>query len=164
MRQLNISVLPEKRAQLVGHAEMKLIGIPCIGLQDMGSKFRHAKESLLGLAAHMPQIMDASVQYGMWPQAAEQDVPNTHAYLLSVEVTTFEGIPEWFARMTVPAQSCVVAASQDGDFEGAGEIIDAFIATNALQPDPQPRDYIICERYRYNAEGFARYSYPILMS
>ncbi|XEC95791.1 AraC family transcriptional regulator [Paenibacillus tarimensis] len=162
MNQIKGSILPDMKAQIVEHGELKLIGIPCIGLNDMGSKYRLAKDSLLGLSAFMPQIVDASVQYGMWPQVSGQDTPNTHAYILCVEVSTFEGVPEWFARMTVPAQRCVAAANRDGDFDGAGRVIDAFIAENGLTVNKQGRDYTICERYRYNAEGFARYSLPIV--
>jgi hypothetical protein len=162
MNMTNVSVLREMKAQIVEHGELKLIGIPCISLNDMGSKYHHAKDSLLRLAAHMPQIVDASVQYGMWPQVPGQDNPNTHAYILCVEVFTFDGVPEWFARMTVPPQSCVVAASKDGDFDGAGRLIDGFIAANGITVNAQGRAYTICERYRYNAEGFARYSLPIV--
>lgn len=157
-----IVFLPEMEAQIIEHGELKLIGVPCIGLSDMGSKYRHAKESLLGLSAHMPQIVDGSVQYGMWPQVPAQDTSHTHAYILCVEVSTFDGVPEWFARMTIPAQRCVVVASKEGDFDGAGRLMDAFVAKNGLKVDYQGRDYIICERYRYNAEGFARYSLPIV--
>lgn len=161
MNGTTLSTLPDMQAQIVEHGELKLIGIPCIGLNDMGKKYHLAKDSLLGLSAHLPQIVDASVQYGMWPQVPGQDTPNTHAYILSVEVSTFEGVPEWFVRMTIPSQRCVLAASKDGNFDGAGQVINAFIAENGLTVDEQGRDYTICERYRYNAEGFARYSLPI---
>jgi len=157
-----ISSLPEMEAQIVEHGELKLIGLPCIGLNDMGSKYHQAKDSLLGLQTHMPQITDASVQYGMWSQSSWQDNPNTFAYILCVEVSTFDGVPEWFVRMTIPPQRCVVVASKEGDFEGAGQIIDAFISKRGIKVDEQGRDYTICERYRYNAEGFARYSLPIV--
>lgn len=160
----SISDLPEMEARIVEHGELKLIGIPCIGLNDMGDKYRHAKDSLLKLAAHMPQVTDASVQYGMWPQVPGQDVPDTHAYILCVEVSDFEGVPEWFARIAVPPQRCVAAASKDGDFDGAGRVIDAFIAERGLTVSAGERAYTICERYRYNAEGFARYSLPIVSS
>lgn len=162
MKETVLSILPEMEAQIVEHAELKLIGIPCIGLNDMGGKYRHAKDSLLGLSHLMPQIVDASVQYGMWPHGPEQDTPNTHAYILCVEVSTFEGVPEWFSRMTIPAQRCVAVASKEGDFDGAGQLIDAFLSKNGVRVDIQGRDYTICERYRYNAEGFARYSLPII--
>jgi predicted transcriptional regulator YdeE len=162
MNETMVSILPEMEAQIIEHGEFKMIGIPCIGLNDMGSKYRHAKDSLLGLSAHMPQIVDASVQYGMWPQVPGQDTQNTHAYILCVEVSTFDRVPEWFARMTIPAQRCIVVASKEGDFDGAGRLIDAFITENGLKVDNQGRDYTICERYRYKAEGFARYSLPIV--
>lgn len=155
-------MLPEMQAEIVAHGELKLIGIPCIGLNDMGSKYRAAKESLLGLAAHMPQIVNASVQYGMWPHGASQQVRETHVYILCVEVSTFDGVPEWFVRMTVPPQRCVAVASKDGDYDGAGRVIDAYLAESGLRVDAQGRSYTICERYRYNAEGFARYSLPIV--
>lgn len=164
MKETNVFVLPEMQAQILEHGELKLIGIPCIGLKDMGSKYRLAKDSLLGLADHMPQILDASVQYGMWPQVPGQNVHNTHAYILSVEVSTFEGVPDWFARITVPAQRCVVVASKDGDFDAAGRLIDAFIYENGLTVSSRGRAYTICERYRYHFEGFARYSLPLVAS
>jgi hypothetical protein len=162
MNETNVSILPDMKAQIVEHGELKLIGIPCIGLNDMGSKYRHAKDSLLGLAVHMPQIVDVSVQYGMWPQFSGQNTPDTHAYILCVEVSTFVGVPEWFARITIPPQRCVVAANKDGDFDEAGRLIDSFISENSLTVDTQGRAYTICERYRYNDEGFARYSLPIV--
>jgi predicted transcriptional regulator YdeE len=155
------SALPEKEARLVEHGELKLIGIPCIGLKEMGQKYQLAKDSLLALAAHMPQIVDASVQYGMWPQVSGQDNADTHAYILCVEVTAFDGVPEWFARITLPPRQYVAAASKDGDFDGAGRLIDAYIAKNGLAVSGSGCSYTICERYRYNAEGFARYSLPI---
>ncbi|WP_274361908.1 GyrI-like domain-containing protein [Paenibacillus thermotolerans] len=161
MNGTTLFALPDMQAQILEHGELKLIGIPCIGLTDMGSKYRLAKDSLLGLSGHLPQIVDASVQYGMWPQVPGQHTPSTHAYILCVEVSTFDGVPEWFVRMTVPAQRCVAAASKDGDFDGAGRVIDAYIAENGLTVDAEGREYTICERYRYNAEGFARYSLPI---
>lgn len=154
--------LPELEAQVVEHGELKLIGIPCIGLKDMSSKYRLAKESLLGLAAHMPQIVDAAVQYGVWPQVNGQRVADMHAYVLCVEVSGFDGVPEWFVRITLPAARCVAAASSEGDFDRAGGVIDAYIAETGLTVDAQGRAYTICERYRYNAEGFARYSLPIV--
>jgi hypothetical protein len=156
------AVLPEMEAQIVEHGELKLIGIPCIGLEEMGKKYQLAKGSLLALAAHMPQIVDASVQYGMWPQVSGQEIADTHAYILCVEATTFDGVPEWFARITLPPRRYVAAASKDGDFDGAGRVIDAYIAKNSLAVSRSGCNYTICERYRYNAEGFARYSLPIV--
>ncbi|GGG12285.1 hypothetical protein GCM10010912_65920 [Paenibacillus albidus] len=157
----NGSMLQELKAEIVEHGELQLIGIPCIGLNDIGSKYRQAKDSLLGLAAHMPQIVDASVQYGVWPQSTEQNNPETHVYILCVEVSTFNGVPEWFTRIVLPPHSCVAAASKDGDYDGAGRVIDDFIAANGLTVGVQKRVYTICDRYRYNMEGFARYSLPI---
>ncbi len=162
MNEAMISSLAEMEAKIVEHGELKLIGIPLIGVNDMGSKYRQAKESLLGLSNHMPQIIDSSVQYGMWSQSSWQDNPNTFAYILSIEVSTFEGIPEWFVRMTISPQRCVVAASKEGDFDGAGQVINDYISKQGIIVDTQGRDYTICERYRYNAEGFARYSLPIV--
>jgi hypothetical protein len=64
--------------------------------------------------------------------------------------------------LTIPAHRCVVVASKTGDFDGAGRVIDAYISEHGITVDVQGRDYTICERYRYNAEGFARYSLPII--
>jgi hypothetical protein len=53
MNETKVSILPEMKAQIVEHVELKLIGIPCIGLKNMSDKYHHAKDSLLGLTAHM---------------------------------------------------------------------------------------------------------------
>lgn len=39
--------LANMQPTLVEHDELKLIGIPCIGLTEMGQKYQLAKESLL---------------------------------------------------------------------------------------------------------------------
>lgn len=62
MNETIISSLPEMEAKIVEHGELKLVGIPCIGLKDKSSKCHCAKDSLLGLSTYMPQIVDASVQ------------------------------------------------------------------------------------------------------
>ncbi|MDU5145544.1 MAG: hypothetical protein E6230_25560 [Paenibacillus dendritiformis] len=57
--------LPNMEPVVVRHEELKLIGIPCISLQDMSSKYRHAKEGLLSSTKHFPQVVNQRVHYGM---------------------------------------------------------------------------------------------------
>ncbi|WP_255570180.1 hypothetical protein [Cohnella sp. CFH 77786] len=37
----------DMKPYVVEHEELKLIGIPCISLNDMNGKYRHAKDALL---------------------------------------------------------------------------------------------------------------------
>ncbi|MBB3110186.1 hypothetical protein FHS18_002253 [Paenibacillus phyllosphaerae] len=157
----NIYALPDLEPRLIEHGELKLIGIPCIGLDQMGAKFELAKRSLLDLHDHLTQIIHPRIHYGVWPQAAGQELPASHAYLLCVEVSTFDQVPEWFVRITLPPQHCVAAASMEGDFDAASRVIDAYLSEHGIRTEGQDRPYVICERYRYDAEGFARYSLPL---
>lgn len=153
--------LPDMTPIMVEHAEMKLIGLPCVSLNNMAEKYQHAKESLLTISAYLPQVIDPNVHYGVWPQVETQANPDTHAYILCVEVGSFEGIPDWFVKLTMPPQRCVAVASANGDFEVAGQAIDAYIRDKQLTVSGAGREYIVCERYRLAAEGFSRYSLPI---
>jgi len=156
------NVLPNMSPVIVEHGELKLIGIPCVSLHDMGSKYRNAKESLLSSTPYLPGIVNPQIHYGMWPQVPGQDRPETHAYILCVEVESFDGIPEWYIKLTVPPQQCVVVASESGDFDAAGEMIDTYLRENSLSVGAGDRKFTICERYNYEGEGFARYSLPLL--
>lgn len=153
--------LPEMQAIIVEHGELKMAGIPCIGLKDMGSKYHNAKESLFGSARHFPQFVNPRVHYGMWPNQESQNNPDIHAYILSVEVSTFDGIPDWYVKLTVPLQKCVVVANKSGDFDAANNAVEMYIQSKHLNTDAGERKYTICERYSYDDEGFAKYSLPI---
>ena len=111
-------------AKIVEHNELKLIGIPCVSLKEMPSKYQNAKEGLLSASKHLPHIIDRGVHYGIWPQSEGQNNPETHVYILCVEVSSFEGIPEWFFKTTLAPQKCVVANdNSDRCFDTAGEKI-----------------------------------------
>jgi hypothetical protein len=157
----NTSKLPNMEAVIIEHEELKLIGIPCISLKEMGNKYQNAKEGLLSSTKYLPQVMNSNIHYGMWPQVKTQDNPDTHAYILSVGVSTFVGIPDWYVKISVPPQKCVVVANYEGNFDAAGEVLDAYIKDNSLTVSAGDRNYTICERYNYDGEGFARYSLPI---
>lgn len=158
----SMKILPDMTAVIVEHGELKLIGIPCISLNDIASKYQHAKEGLLSSTKYLPHVVNRHIHYGIWPQVPSQDNPETHAYILCVEVDSFEGIPEWFVKLVVPAQRCVVAANNNGNFDAAGKVIEEFIRENGLTVGAEDRKYTICERYNYEGEGFVRYSLPIL--
>ncbi|MEC0210696.1 effector binding domain-containing protein [Paenibacillus ehimensis] len=158
----NAAKLPEMEPVIVEHKELKLIGIPCIGLNDMGDKYRHAKEALLSSAKHLPHIVNPQIHYGLWPHGPSQSHPDTHVYILCMEVESYDGIPEWFLRLTLPAQRCVVVANKDGDFEAASQAVEAYLREKGLQTSAGERSYTICERYSYEGEGFARYSLPLI--
>ncbi|MFK7692721.1 VOC family protein [Paenibacillus sp. HJGM_3] len=154
-------VMEDMKPYVVEHGDLKLIGIPCISLQDMSGKYRHAKEGLLSSAKHLPSVKNPFIQYGIWPEADTQGSADLHAYILCVEVESFEGIPEWYFRTTLPPQKCVVVANKQGDFNAASLAVDQYIRERGMEVGSEGRKYIICERYNDNAEGFARYSLPI---
>lgn len=147
---------------ILEHDELKLIGIPCISLKEMSAKYHHAKESLLSSTKYFPQVVNPQIHYGMWPNVETQSNPERHAYILCVEVSTFEGIPDWYVKLSVPAQKCVVVANDKGDFDAASKAVDAYIEENNLKVSAEGREYIICEKYNYDGEGFSRYSLPIV--
>ncbi|MDQ0167813.1 effector binding domain-containing protein [Bacillus horti] len=146
---------------IVEHDELKLIGIPCISLKDMKNKFVLAKESLLSSTKHFPQVVNHNIHYGIWPMEESQNNPETHAYILCVEVSTFEQIPEWFVKITLPKQRNVVVANEEGNFDAAGEVILSYIQDHHIKLSSDNLTYRICEKYNYDAEGFSRYSLPI---
>lgn len=157
-----ITKLPDLIPVIMEHNEMKLIGIPCISLKEIGQKYQHAKEGLLSSSKYLSQVINPQIHYGMWPQVESQNIPDTFAYILCVEVNSFDSIPEWFIKLTVPSQRCVAVASYEGNFDAAGEVIDKYIREHQLTVSEVGREYTICERYNYDAEGFSRYSLPIV--
>jgi hypothetical protein len=156
------SEVEEMKPYIVEHSELNLIGIPCISLKDMSGKYHHAKEALLSSTKHLPSVKNPSIQFGIWPEALTQQQSDMHAYILCVEVESFDGIPEWYFRTTMSPQKCVVVSNKSGDFDVASRTIDQYINDNRIRVDAKDRKYIICERYNYEGEGFLRYSLPIL--
>lgn len=154
--------LPNMEAVILKYQETKLIGIPCIGLKDMSKKYHSAKESLFLSTQYFPQVINHRIHYGMWPQVESQNNPDRHAYILCVEVNDFNGIPEWYIKLTIPPQRCVVVANDSGDFDAAGNVIESYIKENNLAVSGEGYRYTICERYNYDGEGFSRYSLPIV--
>jgi predicted transcriptional regulator YdeE len=156
------SKIPNMHPVIIEHNDMKLVGIPCIGLKDMGNKYHNAKESLFLSTKYLPQVLNHRIHYGMWVNSEIQKNPERHVYILCVEVSTFNGIPDWYVKLTVPAQKCVVVANEKGDFNAASEAVDEYVKVNHFKVSSEGRDYIVCERYSYDGEGFARYSLPIV--
>jgi hypothetical protein len=149
--------------KVIEHKEMKLIGIPCVSLREMKSKYQNAKEGLLSASKHLPNIINRQIHYGIWPQLESQNNSETHVYILCVEVETFEGIPEWFFKTTLKRQQCVVANdNSDRCFDAAGEKITDYMRKHRLEVSAEGHSYTICERYSYEEEGYSRYSLPII--
>ncbi|GAA0342610.1 hypothetical protein GCM10008967_36310 [Bacillus carboniphilus] len=148
---------------VVKHEELKLIGIPCVSLKEMATKYKNAKEGLLSATKHMENIINPNIHYGIWPTSEVQKNPDTHVYILCVEVSTFDGVPEWFFKTTLAPQECIVAVdNSDRCFDNAGEKIQQFKEENQVQVSAEERTYTICEKYEYEGEGYSRYSLPIV--
>lgn len=158
---LEVEKMEDMKPRVVEHGELKLIGIPCVSLKDMGGKYRHAKEGLLSSTKHFPFVKNPSVHYGIWPEAPTQSESDLHAYILCVEVDAFDGVPEWYFKTTLPPQKCVVVPNKDGDYDAACRVVDQYVSDNGLIVGAQERKYVICEKYDYEGEGFAKYSLPI---
>lgn len=79
-----------------------------------------------------------------------------------MEVESFDSIPEWYFKTTLPPQKCVVVSNRGGDFDAASVAVERYISDNGLTVGAEDRNYIICERYNDEGEGFARYSLPII--
>lgn len=158
---INTSI-PNMKPGIIEHDELKLIGIPCISLHNMGNKYQNAKEGLLSSTKYFSQVINHQIHYGMWPTDTSQNNPERHAYILCVEVSTFEGIPEWYIKLSLPKQKCVVVANKQGDFDAASQLIDSYIKDNGITVSAEGRKYIICEKYNYEGEGFSRYSLPVI--
>jgi hypothetical protein len=155
------NLLEDMKPVIVEHSELKLIGIPCISLNDMSGKYYHAKEGLLSSTKYFPSVKNPSVHYGIWPKAPSQSDSDRHAYILCVEVDTFDDIPEWYFKTTLPPQRCVVVSNKSGNYDITCKVVDQYVADNGLVVDAEGRKYTICERYNYEGEGFAKYSLPI---
>lgn len=160
--EVQVMAVEDMKPYIVEHSELKLIGIPCISLKDMGGKYHHAKEALLSSTKHLPSVKNPSVHFGIWPEVPTQQQSDMHAYILCVEVDSFEGVPEWYFKTTLPPQKCVVVSNKNGDFDVASHVVDQYIGDNGIIVGAIDRKYVICERYNYEGEGFARYSLPIL--
>ena len=128
---------------------------------DMGSKYQHAKEGLISSTTYFPQVVNPQIYYGIWPTSDTQNKPDRHAYILGVEVSTFEGIPDWYVKVSMPAQKCVVVANDQGDFDTANSTVQSYIQAHNLDVSANGREYVICERYNDEGEGYAWYSLPI---
>ncbi|MFC5469510.1 hypothetical protein ACFPPD_12325 [Cohnella suwonensis] len=68
---------------------------------------------------------------------------------------------EWYFKTTLPPQKCVVVPNKRGDYDAACRVVDQYVSDNGIILDTNERKYIICERYNYEGEGFAKYSLPI---
>lgn len=55
--------LPEMTPVIMEHEQLLLIGIPCIGLNDMGGKYHHAKDALLALAPSLQNSLTESPRF-----------------------------------------------------------------------------------------------------
>lgn len=155
--------MEDMQPYIAEHGELKLIGIPCISLRDMSGKYRHAKEGLLSSTGHFSFVKNPSVHYGLWPVVPTQSEPDRHAYILCVEVESFDEVPEWYFKTTLPPQKCVVVPNKNGDYDAACRVVDQYVSDHGLAAAAEDRKYIICERYNYEDEGcgFAKYSLPI---
>jgi len=124
--------IPNMEPVIIEHEELQLVGIPCISLTNMSSKYHNAKESLLSSMKYFPQVVDREIHYGIWPTSDTQKSPERHAYILCVEVSTFEGIPDWYLKINLPKQKCVVVANDRGDFDAASNLMDVFLKQNKI--------------------------------
>ncbi|MGM7682286.1 GyrI-like domain-containing protein [Cytobacillus sp. Hm23] len=154
--------LEHMKPSIVEHEELKLVGIPCVSLKEMKSKFENAKESLLTVAKHLPHIINERIHYGIWPVSESQDNPETHVYILCVEVESFKNIPDWLIKITLPKQRCIVVANKDHSFDAAGEALYSYIESNNIELSSLGLQYRICERYNYDGEGYTRYTLPVV--
>ena len=149
--------------KIVEHNELKLIGIPCVSLKNMPEKFKNAKEGLLAATKQMSNVVNNGIVYGIWPQSKTQQDPDTHVYILCLEVSSFENVPEWFFKTTLPPQKCVVAVdNSENCYDAAGEKIAAFINENEVNTSSGDRVYTICESNNLASGDYMRYSLPIL--
>ena len=78
----------------------------------------------------------------MWVNSEIQKNPERHVYILCVEVSTFNGIPDWYMKLTVPDQKCVVVANEKGDFNAASEAVDEYVKANHFKVSSEGRDYL----------------------
>ena len=148
--------------KIVEHNELKLIGIPCVSLKNMPEKFNNAKEGLLAATKQMPNVVNNEIVYGIWPQSKTQQDPDTHVYILCLEVSSFENVPEWFFITTLPSQKCVVAVdNSENCYDAAGRKIAAFINEKEIKTTPGDRVYTICESNNLLTGDYMRYSFPI---
>jgi len=154
--------IPNMEPVIVEHEELKLIGIPCVSLTNIRSKYQNAKESLLTSTIYFSQVINREIHYGIWPTVETQKNPERHAYIFCVEVSTFDNIPEWYLKIRLPKQKCAVVANAQGDFDAASSLLDKYLEQNKILVSAEGRDYIICDKYNYEGEGFSRYSLPIV--
>ena len=149
--------------KIVEHNELKLIGIPCVSLKNMPEKFKNAKEGLLSATKQMPNIVNKHVVFGIWPQSEVQNNPDTHVYILCLEVTSFDNIPDWFFRTTLEPQQCVVAIdNSENCYDAAGVKISQYITENNIHISAGTRKFTICESNNLETGDYSRYSLPII--
>lgn len=146
---------------IVEHGEMKLIGLACVGLNEMGSKYQAAKDGLLSASKHLPNLVEPTLHYGLWSSSPTQDNPDLHVFILCTEVSSFDGIPEWFLTFNLPPQKSVIA--EGGDWETANQAIGEYLKQHELQTDVGGRPFVISERYNHASDnGYAQYSRPLV--
>jgi hypothetical protein len=158
------SVAREPKVGVVEHEEMKLIGIPCVGLDDAPDKHRCARNGLLAATKHLPGVKNRQVHVELWPTAPTQANADTHAFIECCEVDSFDGLPDWFLKVTLPPQRCVVAAGFEASragFAEASAAVNQYLADHGLSTDESGRAYVICEVYDLAGNTLARYSPPL---
>src|SRR5690554_1108123 len=85
-------MVAEQTVGIVELGEMHLIGLPCVGLEDMGGKYQSAKSGLMSASKHLPGVTNSQVHWGLWPVDASQGHPDTHVFIACIEVESFEDI------------------------------------------------------------------------
>jgi hypothetical protein len=143
---------------------MKLMGIPCVGLEDARTKYRCARDGLLSATKHVTGVKNRQMHVEVWPTARTQEDKDTHVFIECCEVDSFDGIPDWFLKIALPPQRCVVAAgfeASETGFAAASQAVNEYLGAHRLKAGGSGRQFIIGEVYDLEDNTLARYSPPL---
>jgi len=85
--------------------EVKIIAKKCVGLKNIfeGSFVKDTSQELAKISEEIPSWINRRVHYGIAPVSKLQDNPETHSYLIGIEVSDFTQVPDGYECLTIPS-------------------------------------------------------------
>jgi predicted transcriptional regulator YdeE len=93
---------------------LKLAAVKCVGLMNFGQLIPDAVERLVGQLEQILNRIHPELHFGVAPCSKSQEEQETHTYYIAVEVDDFNGVPEQFDRIEVPAGKYAVVRKEIG--------------------------------------------------
>lgn len=122
------------KGTVVDKDEIKVLGVKCVGLNDMGTKAGEAMKKLKLAIVHVPSWKNRSVHYGIMPNVDSQHNDDTNVYYVAFEVENFEVVPQEVEALTIPSSRyAVVHKNASNTFKQTYRFMFSYTSSLGLQ-------------------------------